>query len=58
MFEPTTLPTAMSLCPRIAAISEVASSGREVPTAMMVRPITRSLMPNRRATPTAPSTRR
>ena len=37
---PTIFPTAMSRSPFQAAINEVASSGSEVPTAMMVKPIT------------------
>jgi hypothetical protein len=42
---PMTLPTAMSRSPRSVAMSEVATSGREVPAATMVRPITISLRP-------------
>ena len=45
--------TAMSRWPRNAAISEVASSGNEVPTATTVRPITRSEKPRSVATATA-----
>jgi hypothetical protein len=43
---PTTLPTAMSRSPLMAAMMEVATSGMEVPAATMVRPITRSLTPS------------
>ena len=57
MFEPTTLPTAISVCLRIVATIEVASSGSEVPTATMVRPITASDMPKVRAIRVALSTR-
>ncbi len=53
---PTILPTAMSRSPLIAAISEVASSGREVPTATMVKPITSSDIPKAFARLTEPLT--
>jgi hypothetical protein len=43
---PTTLPTAMSRSPFSAAVTEVATSGIEVPMATMVRPITTSLTPS------------
>lgn len=56
MFDPTTLPTAISTEPRTAAITDVASSGSEVPTATTVRPMTRSLMPSAVATSVAPLT--
>ena len=46
MLLPTTLPTAMSRSPRIAARTEVATSGSDVPAATMVRPITSSLRPS------------
>ena len=39
MFDPTTLATAMSASPRTAAMADVASSGRLVPTAIAVRPM-------------------
>jgi hypothetical protein len=42
---PTTLPTAMSRSPLMAAIMLVATSGMLVPAATMVRPMTRSLTP-------------
>jgi len=45
MFDPTMLPTAISVCLRSAATTDVASSGSEVPTATMVSPITASEMP-------------
>ena len=53
---PTTLPTARSALPRSAAVTEVTSSGREVPSATMVRPMTRSLMLKILARATAAST--
>ena len=53
---PITLPTAMSRSPRIAAMIDVATSGIDVPAAMIVRPITRSLTPSARANTTAAST--
>ena len=46
---PTTFPTAISLSPLMAATTEVANSGREVPAATMVRPIIQSLTPILRA---------
>ena len=42
---PTTLPTAMSRSPLIAAVMLVATSGMLVPAATMVRPMTTSLTP-------------
>ena len=39
IFEPITFPTAISFCFFIVAITEVTSSGREVPTDAMVKPI-------------------
>ena len=45
MLLPTMLPTAMSRWPLIAAMTLVATSGREVPAAMMVRPMTSSERP-------------
>ncbi|MNY15525.1 hypothetical protein D3C86_1487440 [compost metagenome] len=50
---PITLPTAISRSPRNAAINEVASSGREVLTATMVKPMIRSDKPRSVATTTA-----
>jgi hypothetical protein len=47
---------AMSRCPRNAAMTVVASSGRDVPTATMVRPITISGTPKPLAIRVAPST--
>ncbi len=58
MFDPTMLPTAISVCLRNAAITLVASSGSDVPTATMVSPITASEMPNSRAMVVALSTRK
>ena len=43
---PSTLPTAISRSPRRAAITDVATSGSEVPAATMVRPITSGLTPS------------
>ena len=56
MFEPTTLPTASSGSFFNAAIMDVASSGREVPTAMTVSPMRASDTPRADARPTAPVT--
>ena len=53
---PTTLPTAMSRSPFSAAVTEVATSGIEVPAATMVSAITSSLTPAARAKATAAST--
>ncbi len=47
MFEPMTLPKAISGEPRRAAVRLAASSGAEVPKATMVRPITSGLIPQR-----------
>ena len=55
ILEPITLPTAMSLSPFLAAMTEVTSSGREVPTATMVRPMMASLRPKNLAISFAPS---
>jgi hypothetical protein len=56
-FEPSTLPTAKAGAPLIAAKTETASSGAEVPKATTVRPITSGETPTRRARPVAPSMR-
>ena len=56
MLEPITLPTAMSASLRMAATSEVASSGSDVPTATTVRPMTTWDTPRQVATATAPCT--
>ena len=56
ILEPTTFPRAMSLSPFLAATIEVTSSGREVPTATMVRPIRASLRPKALAISFAPFT--
>src|SRR5690606_22197769 len=50
---PTTLPTAMSRWPRIVAITDVITSGKEVPAATIVKPITASLTPQAVANSTA-----
>ena len=42
---PTIFPMAIPTLPFFAAITEVTSSGRDVPNATMVRPINRSLIP-------------
>jgi hypothetical protein len=39
ILEPTTFPIAMSACFLYAAIADVANSGREVPIAIIVKPI-------------------
>ena len=54
--EPITLPMAISFCPLRAATIEVTSSGRLVPMATIVRPMSVSLRPNMRAMPVAPFT--
>ena len=56
IFEPTTLPTAISTFLLWAATAEVASSGSDVPTATMVNPTKDWLIPNFGARCTAPST--
>ncbi len=56
IFEPTILPIAISAFPRLAAVTEVTNSGRDVPNATMVNPIIRSLTPKYFAIPLAPST--
>ena len=55
-FDPIMLPMARSFSPLRAAAMELASSGSEVPTATMVRPISKSLTPRARAISTAPHT--
>ena len=49
MLDPTTLPIAMSTLFFIAATTDVASSGSDVPMEMIVRAMTRSEMPRSRA---------
>lgn len=56
MLLPITLPSAIAVFPLRAAVTDVASSGREVPIATIVRPITASLTPMAEAIPDAPST--
>jgi len=56
MLLPMTLPTAMSRSPRRPAINEAATSGREVPAATTVSPMTRSESPAQRARAVAPVT--
>ena len=55
IFEPTTLPMAIPELPLSAETMLITSSGAEVPKATIVRPITRSLTPQRRARSEAPS---
>lgn len=55
---PTTLPMAISGFFFKAATMDVASSGRDVPPATSVSPITDSLTPRLRAMPLAPSTKK
>lgn len=45
IFEPTTLPMAISAFPLRAAMTEVASSGKDVPIETIVRPMIRSVIP-------------
>ena len=54
---PTIFPTAISVSPLRSATIEVASSGRDVPMATTVSPITRLLTPNAVAMLTAPVTK-
>ena len=56
IFEPTTLPIAISTFLFFAATAEVASSGRDVPIATMVSPAKDWLIPKFNAICTAPST--
>jgi hypothetical protein len=56
IFEPTIFHTAISFCHFRAAMIDVANSGKDVPTATMVKPITISDIPKDRAIVTAPST--
>lgn len=54
---PMTLPIAIPGFFFKAAVTDVASSGKEVPPATNVSPITDSLTPHERASPLAPSTK-
>lgn len=54
---PMTLPMAIPGFFFKAAVTEVASSGKEVPPATSVSPMIESLTPNERAIPLAPSTK-
>ena len=56
MLLPTTLPTAMSRSPRRVAMSDVATSGIDVPAATMVRPTMKLADTEAVAIATAPST--
>ena len=53
MLEPMTLPTTMSASFLRAATIDVASSGNDVPSATIVKPIISGLMPSNRAPSTA-----
>ena len=55
--DPTMLPRTNSFSPRLAEATALASSGSEVPMAIIVRPIIRSLTPITFARSTAPQTR-
>ena len=44
--DPIALPTAISASPFLAATTEVTSSGSDVPTATIVKPTNKSLIPN------------
>ena len=55
---PTMLPIARSALPLYAAVTDVTSSGSEVPSATIVSPMTLSLIPNALAIAVAPSTAR
>lgn len=57
MFEPTTLPTAMSVAPRRAATVEALNSGVLVPKPTMMAPMTKGETPKRRAMPADERTR-
>ena len=56
MFDPTTLPTAISFAPSSAAVTLTASSGADVPNATIVSPMMSGDTPRRRARPDAPET--
>ena len=56
IFEPMTLPMAISALPCKAPMKLTTISGAEVPIPTMVRPMTKSLIPSRLATDDAPST--
>ena len=58
MFEPITLPTAISVSPLKAATTLVTSSGSDVPIATIVSPIRVSSIPNEVAISVAQSTTR
>ena len=57
VFDPTTLPMAMPGTPSMAALTEISSSGAEVPKATIVRLTISAGMPMRRARLTAPFTK-
>lgn len=58
IFDPTIVPMASVVLLITAAYTAEASSGKEVPRATMVKPITNSEIPKRRATRAASSTKR
>ena len=56
MHEPSTFPMTIPFSPFLRAVTEVTSSGRDVPMATTVRPIRASLKPKNDASALAPST--
>ena len=56
ILDPTILPNARAVSPFLAAITEEASSGKEVPIATTVKPINKSLTPKAFAISVAPKT--
>ena len=56
ILDPTTFPIAMLSSPFLIAVTDVTSSGSDVPTATIVRPISVSLTPNALAILLAPFT--
>ena len=58
MFDPITLPSAMSVLSFNALVKDTTSSGADVPKATIVNPITMGAILNRAARLDAPSTRK
>lgn len=56
ILDPSTLPITIPLSPFLSAVIDVTSSGKDVPIATMVRPMSASLNPNVLAMKLAPST--
>ena len=56
ILDPTILPNARAVSPFLAAITEEASSGKDVPIATTVKPINKSLTPKAFAISVAPKT--